>query len=183
MSRLSTLLLLCMTFALATSCGGGGTPVITGADPAISSIEPSSGGMAGGTELVIHGSRLANPVAGEYQILVGGQPAEQITVLNDNEVECVTPSGPPGPADVEIVTVGGTGVVPSGFMYYPPPTVTSITPDLGSRDGGIAVTVTGTGFTANDPGDTLCLIELKALESIVVVDDTTLTGFTPTSWT
>ena len=54
-------------------------------------------------------------------------------------------------------------MAPSAFMYYPPPTVTAITPNDGTRVGGTPVTVTGTGFAANDPGETVCTIELKEL--------------------
>ena len=182
MARSSTLLLTSVVvLALAAGCGGGSVAQFADG-PTIASVEPASGGTAGGTPLLIRGANLANPQAGEYQVLVGGQPAIEVTVLSDTEVECKTPPGTQGAADVEVVTLDGDAVAPSGFMYYPPPTVTAITPDAGSRLGGTLVTVTGTGFAANDPGETVCLIELKELGDIVVVDDTTLTGRVPTSW-
>ena len=143
MRRLSTLLALCLTIALVVACGGG-TVAVTGTGPDITNIVPASGGTAGGTPLVIRGTNLANPVPGDYQVLIGGQPATEIEVVDDTEVRCTTPFGALGAADVEIVTVEGAGMASGGFMYYPPPTVTSITPNEGSRDGGTPVTVTGT---------------------------------------
>ena len=182
MSR-SSILLLVGFAVLAVACGGNGSTVDTAAGPVISSVEPASGGQAGGTPIRIKGSSLSNPQAGEYEVLIGGQPAEDIVVIDDTEVECTTPPGAMGPADVVIITVEGEDVAPSAFTFHPPPTVTGITPTEGTRDGGVLVTVTGTGFTANDPGTSVCLIGLKLLDDLTVVDDTTITGYTPSSWT
>lgn len=55
------------------------------------------------------------------------------------------------------------------------PEIASISPDLGDIGGGIAVTISGSGFT----GATGVEIDGTACTSVVVVDDTTITAVTP----
>lgn len=184
MSRTNAILLafVAATLTLAVGCGGGGSPAVLGGGPTITSVEPASGGMAGGTRLVIRGTDLMNSEPGEYEVLIGGQPVDELDVIDETQIECRSPAGAMGAADVEIVTADGAGTAPDAFMYYPPPTVTSITPDEGTRFGNTPVTITGTGFANNDPGVTICLIALKELADVEVIDDTTITGMTPSSW-
>jgi len=181
-SRAAVPIALCLVLGLAASCGGGGNRFDGGTSPVISSIEPTSGGSAGGTAVVIRGANLANTAPGTFEVTFGGQPAAQIVVIDSTEVECRTPPGTPGAADVQIVNRFGSSLAPAAFVYHPTPVVTSISPDRGTREGGTPVTVTGSGFADNDPGETVCLIGLKTLLDIDIVNDTTITGVTQDSW-
>lgn len=60
-----------------------------------------------------------------------------------------------------------------------PPTLASIAPALGAAAGGLAVTLTGTRYTAPNASPTTVTIGGVAATSIVVVNATTITAATP----
>lgn len=171
-----------LVLLLAVPACGGGSAADAVTPPVVADVSPASGGAAGGTALVILGENLLNPQAGTYELLIGGQPAEEIIVVSDTRVECKTPPGTPGACDVVVVNLHGETTAPSAYTYYPPPTLAEITPNNGTRLGDTFVTLTGSGFMDNEPGTTIALIEDKELLDVTIVDDTTLTGRTPTSW-
>jgi IPT/TIG domain-containing protein len=61
------------------------------------------------------------------------------------------------------------------FSSNPPPTVSLITPNTGTANGGTAVTITGTGFL---PGATVSLGGTAAT-GVTVVSSTPITSTTP----
>ena len=171
-----------LALLLSVPACGGGSAADAVTPPVIADVSPASGGAAGGAALVILGENLLNPQAGTYELLIGGQPAEEVLVVSDTRVECKTPPGTPGACDVVVVNLHGETTAPSAYTYYPPPTLAEITPNNGTRLGDTFVTLTGSGFRDNEPGTTIALIEDKELLDVTIVDDTTLTGRTPTSW-
>lgn len=167
--------------ALVAACGGGSS--LMGPDgPTITGIDPASGGVDGGTHLTIHGTGLANPGVGTNVVLIGGTPAEDIVVVDGTTITCQAPPHAAGPVDVQVTKASGTVTAAGAFTYHPAPTIASITPADGTRLGDVPVTITGSGFQDNDPGETVALIGMKELTGIVVVDDATLTGLTPESY-
>src|SRR5437879_9406032 len=56
-----------------------------------------------------------------------------------------------------------------------PPTISQVTPNAGSTNGGTSVTLNGTGFTA---GATVTFGSANAT-NVVVINDTTITATTP----
>ena len=65
---------------------------------------------------------------------------------------------------------------PPTYTYaVPPPTVTSLTPNVGSTAGGYAVVIKGTKFT----GTTAVRFGVTPSPSVQVIDDTTLVAVAP----
>jgi formylglycine-generating enzyme required for sulfatase activity len=79
----------------------------------VSSIAPSSGIAAGGTQIMITGSYLGLTTG----ITIGGVPCTGVTVLNATTVAALTPAGTVGNADLVITGGKGTITVPGGFRY------------------------------------------------------------------
>jgi len=110
----------------------------------VSLVSPTSGPVAGGTELTIDGQNFT----GTINVTVGGVPASQIAVEpNHTRLRCVTgPSSGTGNADVE-VSSDSNGTALGTFSRNAPPTIASISPSGGPLVGGTTVTLTGTGFS------------------------------------
>ena len=115
-------------------------------------VAPSSGPLAGGTSVTITslGKCFWN---GSSVPLFGGIPAINVVLLSSTVLVCDTPASapPPGPVAVEVSgeTASGdpcTCLLPDGFTYRGLCTITSVTPSSGPTNGGISVTITGSGF-------------------------------------
>ena len=82
------------------------SPTLTGATPA-------TGGVAGGTAVVLAGTLLFSPV-----VTIGGQTAVVTAAADDGtSVDCVAPPGLAGAADIAVTTPGGTVTLTGGFTY------------------------------------------------------------------
>lgn len=66
--------------------------------PAVASVSPTSGSIAGGTTLMITGNGFS---PGNTTVTVGDQPC-QIMFINSSEVHCSTPAGRAGTANLKI---------------------------------------------------------------------------------
>src|SRR5689334_20701557 len=101
----------------------GGEEELVNADvvgvPAIASVGPASGSTAGGTSVIISGSRLAD-VTG---VTFGGVAATAVTVVGDNQVTVSAPAHAAGAVDVQASSAAGTSPVVTGdaFTYVAPP--------------------------------------------------------------
>src|SRR6185369_11114218 len=98
---------------------------------------------------------------------------------NSTSITATTPAHAAGAVNV-VVTNSDTqsGTLSNGYTYTvanPAPTVTSISPNAGTANGGTAVTLTGTGFLA---GATVSLGGTTAT-GVTVVNSTTITATTP----
>ncbi len=168
-------LLVLLTSLLAGACSDSPTsptpPVTPG--PTVSSISPSSGSTAGGTDITILGTSFA----GTPTVMLGGVAATSVRVLGTTTIQAVTGAHAAGPADV-VVTVGSsTATMAGGFTYVEPagPAITAISPNSGPTSGGTTVTITGTGFTTASTvtfGGT-------AAASVTYVSATSLRAVTP----
>ena len=87
------------------------------------------------------------------------------------------PTKPAVPATTTTTAPPATTVPPSTTVPVPPPTVTSMTPDRGSTEGGTSVTITGTNFV----DVTSVSFDGTPLGATMysVVDATTITAVTP----
>jgi hypothetical protein len=115
--------------------------------PVITSLTPSSGPPAGGTQVIIDGSGFDDLV----EVRFGLTPAFVFMATSD-QLRVFAPAGAPGPVQVVVVTGAGESEQTSAseFTYVVPPTlpwVESVTPNQGPLAGGTAVTITGTDFT------------------------------------
>ncbi|WP_280343313.1 IPT/TIG domain-containing protein, partial [Nocardia abscessus] len=109
--------------------------------PSLTSINPNSGPVTGGTTVVLTGTGLSTTSAVSF----GGTPATSFTVNSNTQVTAVAPAGT-GTVQVTVTTAGGTSNGLS-YTYVAVPTLTSVVPNSGPAAGGTTVVLTGTGFT------------------------------------
>jgi alpha-tubulin suppressor-like RCC1 family protein len=127
-----------------------GTSAATAADrftyvppPAIKRLKPSKGPAAGGTTVTITGTALTGATA----VAFGATSATSFTVQSATSITAVAPPGTAGPANVAVTTPSGTSAPSThGVFKYGSPTIASVSPGSGPREGGTSVIVSGTGF-------------------------------------
>ncbi|MES2597722.1 MAG: cadherin domain-containing protein [Verrucomicrobiota bacterium] len=92
------------------------TAVITinRAVPAITSVSPGFGGIAGGADVTITGTNLTGASAVNFD----GIPATNVTVVNATSITAKTPAHAVGYVDVSVTTGGGTATLTNGYIYY-----------------------------------------------------------------
>ena len=82
--------------------------------PAIFSISPPIGSMSGGTLMTIYGVNFTVPTT----VVVGGQPASNVSVSSATQVTCSTPaSSTYGSTNVIVQTASGSATNSNGFAY------------------------------------------------------------------
>ena len=152
----------------------GGASTVSTADrftyttaPIVSTVNPTSGPAAGGTQVTIRGVNLS----AARSVKFGKATAK---ILNDTatQVVAISPKGTAGTVDVTVTTANGTSAVLAAdqFTYVAAPTVTQISPASGSAAGGTQVTITGTGLgTANT-----ATVKFGAAVAAIVSDTGTL---------
>lgn len=155
--------------------GGGDGGAIAG-EVRVDSLTPDHGPLAGGTVVTVSGAGFVLNMAGDAMILVDGVLAESVTVVDDNTIEVTVPAGAdPGDADVTVFNSNGFITVTGGWSYNPLPTLTAVNPPMGDAAGGNTVTLTGTGFSALEPGTNAVMFGGSAGANVAVVSDTELT--------
>jgi hypothetical protein len=114
------------------------------ATPAVTSVAPASGPVAGGTSVAISGSGFLNASAVKF----GTNNAVSYAVNSDNQILATSPTGS-GTVDVVVTAPGGTSPTSSAdhFAYSLPPVVIGISPSSGPVIGGTIVTINGANFT------------------------------------
>ncbi len=152
---------------------GPGTFTFDPAPPAITSLTPTHGPVAGGTAVTITGTGFTGATA----VTFGGTPAAAFTVVNDTTIAATSPAHAVGPVNVTVQTPNGVSG-PGTFTFdaaLVAPVITAIAPSHGPEIGGTPVTITGTGFTGAT-GVTFGGIPGTAF---TVVSNTTITVTTP----
>ena len=157
--------------ASGTAVGGVNDTLSSGsAVPVIASVTPSSGPVAGGTQVTITGTNLATST-----VTVGGA-ALTITSDSATSIKGTTHSGTAGSADVVVHNAGGTATDPGGFSYVGLPTITSVSPSSGTTAGGTSITITGTNLSS------ATAVTIGGSPLTITSDTTTsITGTTPAS--
>ncbi len=160
--------------------------VVFGVDPVVTSINPDHGNRGQSYPgVIVSGANFKGPGAQVFLKKSGypNLPATNVTVLNENTIQCdfsIPLSAPTGWVDVEVINgdmKSGTGI--SLFeVQNPPPSVSGINPDsaeIGTNLNGVIVT--GTNFFG--PGAGVRLTQPAAADivatSVVVVSSTTIT--------
>jgi hypothetical protein len=141
--------------------------------PMISSITPSSGPPAGGTQVTIAGSGLSSASEAD-DIVFGSVSATRIVSVTDSQLVVITPpAGAIGNVPISLVTPNGAVIWENGFDYMI--SIDSIYPASGPAAGGTTLTVSGSGLlqvTGIQFNDT-------AATSMTITSDTQLTVVTP----
>lgn len=120
----------------ATLAGGFGYLVV------VSSIDPASGPMAGGTPVMISGAGFQTGAG----VTTGGVAATGVTVVSANTITATTGPHAAGIVDVVVTNPDTTsGTLPNGFSFAPPPAATSFYTVTPCR---VVDTRAGSGFSA-----------------------------------
>lgn len=135
----------------------------------VSSITPAAGPFSGGTPVAIVGQGFS----GASAVVVGGASlAPGWAVMSDTLILGVTGAGAIGLGNV-VVTVGGQPYTLAGAWTGLPTalaTIASVTPNIGFLQGGTALQIVGTGFTAASA----VLLDGVPAASYAVVGDTAI---------
>jgi hypothetical protein len=131
--------------------------------PSVSSVQPVSGSVLGGTLLLVRGSNFFGGGAAAAAAVAcsfgESLPSTAATVLSDTELQCLSPpSLATGVVPLRVALKGDDlSLTAVGFWFVPPAHVTSLYPLSGPEDGTTLVTVSGTGFA--DVDDLLCVFD------------------------
>ena len=82
--------------------------------PTISSVSPATGPAAGGTAIVIKGTNFTP----DTTVKVGGSNVTNLDVDNAGRINCKTPAGSAGAANVVVTVAGGATATKSGGFTY-----------------------------------------------------------------
>lgn len=137
-------------------------------------VSPPSGPAAGGNVVTVVAKGLTDPL--DTQVSFGGKPG----VLKGvdpvaHTILVQTPPGVVGAVDVTVQNSNGSNTLVSGYTYEPFIKVYEVLPNLGPKEGGTAITVSGVGFK---PGLQLRVGALPA-SNVQVPDSETITAVTP----
>ena len=155
-----------------------GTATLTGrytylAPPTLASITPAKGTTAGGQSAILRGTEFEN---GDTEVVFGSTPATDVTIDNPTSATVTTPPNAPGNVDIIARTSVGEAVLPGGFRYFPPPTISSFAPLSGSV--GTTLAIVGENFDP-EPGETT--IRFNGIGATALsATETTLTTAVPT---
>jgi hypothetical protein len=122
------------------------------AAPAITSVDPAGGVPTGGTTVVITGSGFTG-VTGLTGVKFGIEDATSYTVDSNTQITAISPAQAAGLVDIVVTSpVGASPIVTAdNYTYFAAggiaPSITSLTPTIGTSAGGTTVVITGTGFT------------------------------------
>ena len=173
------------TFLYVTDVNGISVPTssdiftwITPAAPVVSSISPTTGPTAGGTQVIIDGSGFTGTLA----VVFSQVNSPSFSVISDNQISAISPTGT-GTVDVAVLTLGGlSATAPSDQFTYTstppppsPPVVSSISPTSGPSSGGTQVVVSGSGFTGANAVD----FGSSAASGFTVVSDSSILVYAP----
>ncbi|MGD0436794.1 MAG: IPT/TIG domain-containing protein, partial [Bryobacteraceae bacterium] len=137
----------------------------------VTSVSPNSGATTGGTAVTITGANFASGAT----VTFGAAAATNVVVVNSTTITATTPAGSAGAVTVTVKLSAQSGSLASGFTYIGVPTVSSVSPNIGSTTGGTTVTITGTNFAS---GATVTF-GTTAATNVSVVNSTTITATTP----
>lgn len=173
-----------LTSAVLIISGLVAMPLVSNATaPVVTSISPTSIGVAGGT-ITITGTALTGD---NVRVFVGGVEASSVVVASDTSVSFSAPSrynagfASSNSLSHSVTVVRDTltsnnDVALSYTGVTSTPTVTAISPSTGTASGGTAITITGSNFL---PGRTFVEIGGNPATSIVVDSQDTLRAVTP----
>jgi plastocyanin len=152
--------------------------------PSIAALAPTSGPEAGGTVVTITGAGFVSGAT----VTFGTAAASAVSINGSGSLTATAPARSAGSVDVVIANPDGQTARMNGVFTYmgsapppPPPsapvapTVTGVSPASASTAGGMAVTVTGSGFAA---GATVSFDGAPG-SSVVVQSATSITTTTP----
>jgi hypothetical protein len=114
--------------------------------PRVTSIDPTAGPAAGGTDLTIIGFDFQRGAT----VTLGGIPAEAVNVADSSTITATAPASDVDyPVDVVVTNPDGqSGTLDNAFVFEQPQAqvISAVIPDTGSTQGGEAVIIKGRDF-------------------------------------
>lgn len=113
--------------------------------PLLTSVLPSSGPTAGGTNVTIKGYNLT----ADCTIAFGAIAATSRNIVDATTITATTPPHVAGSVDVSLACGSNQYVLPAAFTYTDVvPSLTNVSPSFGATGGGTLVKLTGSNFRA-----------------------------------
>jgi len=149
----------------------------------IKSINPTRGGLGGGTKITIvcestvefQGTVFPSRFVEDAKVFIGEAEAAEVTIQSDHIITAITPANNSGSKNVTVVNPDGSeDTFDNGFIYNPLPAITLVKPNNGKLDGGTKIEIMGSGFLL---GATVQLLtgasypEVSAIEVISISDE------------
>lgn len=153
--------------ALSGSLTNGYTYVVI---PTVTGVSPNVGPASGGTAVTITGTNFANGAT----VTFGTSAATNVMVVNATSITASAPAGT-GAVTVTVTVNGQSGSLANAFTYAGTPTITSVSPNSGSSNGGTAVTITGTNFVSG----AAVTFGTASATNVAVLSGTSITATTP----
>jgi len=162
-----------------TNAGGASAPSASDqftfvAAPSVSGLSPTSGPLYGGTPVTITGAHFTGATAVSF-----GGTAVGFQVDSDTSITAYSPAGESAESvDVVVTSIGGRSArsAAARFTYVAPspPTVTSVSPNLGPQAGGTWVTIAGANLSSATE------VDFGGISTYFSVDsDTSITALSP----
>ena len=109
----------------------------------VASVSPDVGPKAGGTTVTVTGAGFEPGMT----VRIGALPALNVSVIDSETAELISPAGSPGSADVTVEFGEHSGTLTNGFTYTSEQLALSlISPPTAAQCGGTYLVVTGDGF-------------------------------------
>lgn len=140
--------------------------------PTITSINPTSGPVGGGTNIAIIGTGFIPEATVNYD----GTLETSGTFTDPQHINSITPPHSAGLVDVEVENVSGLSFeLVNGFEFLADPTISSVSDDFGDIAGGKAVSIFGANFVSG------CTVSFDgvAASSVGFVNSGQVTCLTP----
>lgn len=109
--------------------------------PVVTSVSPTQGLPAGGTNVTITGSGFTGATMVRF-----GPNGTTFVIVSDTQITAKTPAGT-GTVQVTVTAPTGTSTQNVFFSYTPAPVITTLIPTSGQAAGGNVVTISGTGLS------------------------------------
>jgi len=111
---------------------------------ATSGLSPDRGYISGGDSVVINGAGF--DVYAPATVTFDGISATNVVVLSPTQIRVTTPAHAVGVVDVDVEQFGITNTITNGFTFINHMSISSISPNRGTTDGGTIVTISGESF-------------------------------------
>lgn len=149
--------------------------------PGLTSVTPATGAPGETKSVVLRGTSFHNGTT-TVNIAGSGVTASNVVWVSSTWVNAsfaVAANAAPGARAVTVTTAGGTTSSVPFTVSGPPPSLTGVSPDSGTTEGGDAVTLTGTsldGLTSVTFGGTAASITTTSATSVTVTTPTHAAG-------
>lgn len=119
---------------------------------------------------------LSTSAYAQPNVTFGGAQARDIVATSSATITAKTPAHITGITDVVVTNYDNqSSTLTNGYTYNAAPTISGVTPNAGSKNGGDSITITGTGFYGSPN------VKLGGTDTInvTVVNSTTIIATTP----